>query len=110
MHLRRHFSPQLHASSAHAWRPREDEVVFTRSARRALENTLPEAVAAAAFEFIVGPLTDDPRRLGKPLREPLAPLYSARRGEYRVLYRIEGERLIVHIVTIEHRRDVYRRR
>lgn len=86
------------------------EVVFTRSARRALENTLPEAVAAAAFEFIVGPLAENPKRVGQPLREPLAPLYSARRGDYRVIYRIEDDRLIIEIITIEHRRDVYRRR
>jgi len=86
------------------------EVVFTRSARRALEITLPESVAAAAFEFIVGPLASNPRRVGKPLREPLAPLYSARRGEYRVLYRIEDERLVIEVVTIEHRRDAYHRR
>lgn len=86
------------------------EVVFTRSARRALEITLPESVAAAAFEFIVGPLANNPRRVGKPLREPLAPLYSARRGEYRVLYRIEDERLLIEVVTIDHRRDAYHRR
>ena len=86
------------------------EVVFTRSARRALEITLPESVAAAVFEFIVGPLAANPKRLGKPLREPLAPLYSARRGEYRVLYRIEDDRLVIEIVTIEHRRDAYQRR
>lgn len=86
------------------------EVVFTRSARRALENTLPESVAAAAFEFIVGPLAGNPKRVGKPLREPLVPLYSARRGEYRVLYRIEDERLVIQIITIEHRRDAYHRR
>lgn len=85
------------------------DVVFTRSARRALENTLPEAVAAAAFEFIVGTLAENPKRVGKPLREPLAPLYSARRGDYRVLYRIEDDRLVIEIITIEHRRDVYRR-
>lgn len=85
------------------------DVVFTRSARRALENTLPEAVAAAAFEFIVGALAENPKRVGKPLREPLAPLYSARRGEYRVLYRIEDDRLVIEIITIEHRRDAYRR-
>lgn len=85
------------------------DVVFTRSARRALENTLPEAVAAAAFEFIVGALAANPKRVGTPLREPLAPLYSARRGEYRVLYRIEDDRLVIEIITIEHRRDAYRR-
>ncbi|WP_423920680.1 type II toxin-antitoxin system RelE family toxin [Frigoribacterium sp. 2-23] len=85
------------------------DIVFTRSARRALENTLPESVAAAAFEFIVGPLANNPQRVGKPLREPLAPLYSARRGDYRILYRIENHRLVVEIVTVEHRRDVYHR-
>lgn len=86
------------------------EVFFTRSARRALEISLPESVAAAAFEFIVGPLAGNPRRLGKPLREPLAPRYSARRGEYRVLYRIEDHRVVIEIVTVEHRRDAYHRR
>lgn len=85
-------------------------VVFTKSARRALEITLPESVAAAAFEFIVGPLAANPHRVGKPLREPLAPLYSARRGEYRILYRIENDRLVIEIITIEHRRDAYHRR
>lgn len=85
------------------------EVVFTRSARRALEHDLPEKVAAAAFEFIVGALCENPRRVGKPLREPLAPLYSARRGEYRVLYRIVDEHLIIEVVSVVHRRDAYRR-
>lgn len=84
------------------------EVVFTRGARRALEIDLPEKVAAAAFEFIVGVLAEDPRRLGKPLREPLAPLFSARRGEYRVLYRIIDHRVVIEIVSITHRRDAYR--
>ena len=85
------------------------EVVFTRSARRALEQELPEKVAAAAFEFIVGALRENPRRVGQPLLEPLAPLYSARRGEYRVLYRILEARLVIEVVTVAHRRDVYRR-
>ncbi|MFF7684395.1 type II toxin-antitoxin system RelE/ParE family toxin [Microbacterium sp. NPDC007973] len=84
------------------------EVVFTRGARRALEVDLPEKVAAAAFEFIVGALAENPRRVGKPLREPLAPLFSARRGEYRVLYRIIDERVVIEIVSITHRRDAYR--
>ncbi len=85
------------------------EVVFTRSARRALEQDLPEKVAAAAFEFIVGALRENPRRVGKPLREPLAPLYSARRGEYRIIYRIIDSRLVVEVVSVVHRRDAYQR-
>jgi len=86
----------------------EYEVVFSRAARRALEQDLPEKVAAAAFEFIAGALRENPRRVGKPLREPLAPLYSARRGDYRVLYRIVDHRLVIEIVSIVHRRDAYR--
>ncbi len=85
------------------------EVVFTASARRALESELPEKVAAAAFEFIIGTLCRNPRRLGKPLREPLAPLYAARRGEYRVIYRIVDHRLVIEIIAITHRRDAYHR-
>ncbi len=83
------------------------EVVFTRSARRALERDLPEKVATAAFEFIMGPLRQDPHRVGKPLREPLAPLYAARRGEYRVIYRIIDHHLVIEVVSVIHRRDAY---
>jgi len=86
----------------------EYEVVFSRAARRALERDLPRKIAAAAFEFIAGALRDNPRRVGKPLREPLAPLYSARRGDYRVLYRITDRRLVIEIVLVVHRRDAYR--
>ncbi len=84
------------------------EVVFSRTARRALEEELPEKIAAAAFEFIVGPLCENPHRVGRPLREPLAPLYVARRGEYRVIYRIVEARIVIEIVSIAHRRDAYR--
>lgn len=84
------------------------EVVFTSTARRAVEFDLPEKVATAAFEFIMGALRADPHRVGKPLHEPLAPLYSARRGDYRVIYRIIDARLVIEVVTITHRRDAYR--
>ena len=87
----------------------EYEVVFTRSDYRAFEQELPEKVAPAAFKFIVGALRENPRRVGNPLREPLAPLYSARRGEYRVLYRILDARVVIEVVSVAHRRDVYHR-
>ncbi len=85
------------------------EAVFTGAARRALESGLPESIAVAAFEFIMGALRENPRRVGQPLLEPLAPRYSARRGEYRIIYRIEERRLVIEVVTIIHRRDAYRR-
>jgi mRNA interferase RelE/StbE len=73
-----------------------------------LAESLPESVAAAAFELITGALSENPQRLGKQLAEPLHPLYSARRGTYRVIYRIIDADTSIEIVTITHRRDSYR--
>ena len=71
-------------------------------------NRLEEAAASAVLEAI-DHIADAPQRMGKPLRPELEGLWSARRGPYRVIYRIdEGERL-VQIITIDHRADVYRR-
>jgi mRNA interferase RelE/StbE len=84
------------------------EVRFSRSASRALAEHLPEKVAAAAFEFIMGALRENPKRVGKQLREPLHPLYSARRGEYRVIYRVLDQNVVIEIVAVTHRRDAYR--
>ena len=77
------------------------------SARRDL-NRLKEAVASAVMEAI-DHIADDPRRQGKPLRLELEGLWSARRGSYRVIYRIDERNRLVHIITIDHRADVYRR-
>ncbi|RFA21765.1 type II toxin-antitoxin system RelE family toxin [Subtercola boreus] len=84
------------------------DVRFSKAARRALSKQLPEKVAAAAFEFIMGALAGNPKRLGKQLEAPLWPLYSARRGEYRVIYRVEDRHLVVEIVSIAHRWDAHR--
>jgi mRNA-degrading endonuclease RelE of RelBE toxin-antitoxin system len=69
---------------------------------------LPEAVAVAVIGFITGPLLDEPRRAGRELRRELAGVWAARRGTYRVLYRIDDTRHEVTVVRIDHRRNVYR--
>jgi mRNA-degrading endonuclease RelE of RelBE toxin-antitoxin system len=69
---------------------------------------LPEAVAAAAYEFITDPLLEQPHRVGKRLLPPLDDRCSARRGTYRVIYRIDDDARVVTVVDIGHRRDVYR--
>jgi mRNA-degrading endonuclease RelE of RelBE toxin-antitoxin system len=79
------------------------------SAERSLER-LPEGVAAAIVEFLVGPLCEDPERVGKALRRELAGFRSARRGAYRVVYRLDEDAHVVRVVRIEHRSDVYRSR
>lgn len=66
------------------------------------------SVASACAEFIGSALADNPQRVGKPLRLPLEGLYSARRGDFRIIYRIDEGRVVVVVITIEHRRDVYR--
>jgi len=80
----------------------------TPTVRRALAETLPEAVAAAAYEFITGPLLEEPHRVGKRLLPPLDDRFSARRGTYRVIYRIDDKAYVVTVVDTGHRRDVYR--
>lgn len=83
-------------------------LIMARSAARALSATLPEKVATAVYEFVTGPLLDNPRRVGKPLDPPLAPAYSARRGTYRVLYLINDTNRTVEVTAISHRADAYR--
>ncbi|HEX8093349.1 MAG TPA: type II toxin-antitoxin system RelE/ParE family toxin [Jatrophihabitans sp.] len=77
------------------------------AARRGLHR-LPAKVAAAVIEFITGPLGENPERLSKPLRDELAGHRSARRGDYRVLIRIDADAHTVLVVRIDHRADVYR--
>jgi len=84
-------------------------IAWTAPARRAL-GRLPEKVATAAVEFLYGSLAADPYRVGKPLKLGLARLHSARRGDYRVIYRIDDQRHLVTVLAIEHRSDVYRPR
>ncbi|MGA8454184.1 MAG: type II toxin-antitoxin system RelE/ParE family toxin [Streptosporangiaceae bacterium] len=80
----------------------------TPTVRRAIAETLPEAVAAAALEFITGPLLEQPYRVGKRLLPPLEDRFSARRGTYRVIYRVDEAARVVTVVDIGHRRDIYR--
>jgi mRNA-degrading endonuclease RelE of RelBE toxin-antitoxin system len=83
------------------------DVAWTPAARRALLR-LPEKIATAAVEFIYGSLADNPERLGKALRFEFEGLHSARRGDYRIIYRIADDRRQLTIVAIEHRGDAYR--
>jgi mRNA interferase RelE/StbE len=79
----------------------------TPTVKRALAESLPEAVSAAAYDFITGPLLRSPKRVGKRLLPPLDDRFSARRGTYRIIYRIDDKARIVTVVDIGHRRDIY---
>ena len=84
------------------------ELVLTPPAIRAVQSGLPEGIAVAVIEFLTGALVENPHRVGKQLRGDLAGIHSARRGTYRVLYRINEAQHEVVVLRIEHRRGVYR--
>lgn len=84
------------------------ELVISPTARRQLAEALPEPVAFAAYELIIGALLDNPHRVGKRLRPPLHDRHTARRGTYRVIYRIDEPRRRVTVVAVVARSDAYR--
>jgi mRNA interferase RelE/StbE len=86
--------------------PDDDEespynIVLAPGARRALTHVLPASAAFAAWEFIIGPLARKPRVVGAPLREPFKGLWKARRGGYRVRYRIDDEQHRIVVLNID---------
>jgi mRNA interferase RelE/StbE len=86
------------------------ELVVTAPAARAIREKLPEAVAFAVIDFITGPLLENPKRVGAPLRGELEGIWSARRGTYRVHYRVDEDNREVIVLRVGHRRDIYRPR
>jgi mRNA-degrading endonuclease RelE of RelBE toxin-antitoxin system len=83
-------------------------------ASRALTTGPPRGIAAPAAaaiaEFLTGALLAEPHRVGKPLEREFAGYRAARRGPYRIVYRIDEDKHVVHVVRIDHRADVYRPR
>jgi mRNA interferase RelE/StbE len=84
------------------------ELAITATARRHLAEQLPESIAFAAHEFINGPLLANPYRVGRRLMPPLDDRHSARRGTYRVLYRIDDDAHLVTVLAVGPRSDIYR--
>jgi len=83
------------------------EIDWASSALRAL-NRLPEKIAVACIEFVYGGLSENPHRVGHALRFDLEGKHSARRGDFRIIYKIDDDRRIVTVVAIDHRSDIYR--
>ena len=84
-------------------------IELTPEARRHL-NRLPEKIRDVAITLMLGSLSDNPHRAGKPLVGELEGLWSARRGDFRVVYEIDDDANIVIVLRVQHRGDVYRPR
>ncbi|MGE5827456.1 MAG: type II toxin-antitoxin system RelE family toxin [Micromonosporaceae bacterium] len=87
---------------ATAWK-----IKLTGPARRAIEETLPEAVAWAAYIFITERLPANPYRVGGELEGPYQGMRSAHLGTYRVVYRIDEANGTVIVLAVRLRGDVY---
>ncbi len=70
-------------------------------------SSLGKAEAIRIVKKIESHLVKDPLNLGKPLSGNLASLYRYRIGDYRVIYQIFKNELIVVVVRVGHRKDVY---
>ena len=81
-------------------------ILYTRTAAKAIAKLDPSV--RTRVRAAIDALRDDPYR-GKPLQLTLQGLYSWRTGDWRIVYRVEAERIEVLVVTVGHRREVYDR-
>jgi mRNA interferase RelE/StbE len=72
-----------------------------------LDRTTARRISKVLYER-VGRL-DDPRQIGEPLQGTLIGLWRYRVGDYRIICTFEHERLVVLVLRIGHRSDVYKR-
>jgi mRNA interferase RelE/StbE len=96
--------------TAHSPRKTEPRwtVEFDDRARRELRKLAAEiqqSILSYMRQRIAG--STDPRQFGKPLRMNLAGLCRYRVGDYRLICRLEDNRLVVLVIKVGHRREVY---
>jgi mRNA interferase RelE/StbE len=89
--------------------PARYEIRFQPAAWRGIALRLPESVAAAVLKFCRAPLSVNPHGVGKPLFGPLAGCHGARRGTYRIVYRLDENSRVVHVLDVDHRLEIYHR-
>ena len=81
--------------------------VLTASALRSLQ-AIPPRVIEPLVAFVFGSLSEEPRRRGKPLQGELAGRWAARRGDYRIIYRLDDDTKTMYVLKIARRGDAYR--
>jgi mRNA interferase RelE/StbE len=71
---------------------------LARSAQQSIQRFLRERLSSA----------ENPRQWGKPLRGEKRDLWRYRVGDYRLICDIQDEKVIVLVLEVGHRKDVYR--
>jgi mRNA interferase RelE/StbE len=72
---------------------------------RKLDSKIQKKILRYLRERLAG--SEDPRRFGKPLRRNLAGLWRYRIEDYRLICRFEDDRVVVLVLEIGHRSDIY---
>jgi mRNA interferase RelE/StbE len=86
--------------------PRRYEIVLTRAAERGLSGL--SKADLLRVDAKIQSLRDDPRPTGAKELEGVPDRYRVRSGNYRILYQIEDARLVIVVVNVGDRRDIYR--
>lgn len=86
--------------------PKRYRIVLTRAAERAL-TSLPRA-DLRRIDPKIQALAEVPRPAGVKKLEGMTDLYRIRSGDYRIVYQIEEARLVILVVHVGNRRDIYR--
>jgi len=81
-------------------------VQFTREAKKRIDKL--DASIKKIIKKAIDSLAQNPYR-GKPLSHELAGLYSYRTSDYRIVYKIEEAQLIIIVITVGHRREIYKK-
>ena len=80
-------------------------VEYAKSVAKDLRR-LPKKIRARALDVVETVLAEDPHQ-GRPLTGPYKGLFRFRVGDYRIVYTIERDELVILVLRIRHRRDVY---
>jgi mRNA interferase RelE/StbE len=80
------------------------EIIFREPAKRFLKK-LQKNIQKEILDKIEK-LRDDPR-IGKPLAGNLSGLWRLRYDKYRIIYQIKDEELVVFVLNIGHRKNIY---
>lgn len=70
-------------------------------------NDLPAVIGLRISKKIETHLARDPMKLGSPLTGQLSGLFRYRIGDYRVIYEIHRDQLIIYVLRVGHRKDIY---
>ncbi len=85
------------------------KIEITKPARKQLD-ALDQVTRDRILDFLQGRVLalTDPRQLASPLAGPEPGRWRYRVGDYRVIARFEDDRLVILVVRVAHRREVYR--